>query len=713
MHSEHTIIPDHIISCLEKAHTISSADKHAAIALTHEAYSAAEHSGNYRVMAEVLLRICNLYSVWGNYGEIEMLLNDAIELCIENNDIEGELYYNEKLAIFHLGQGNSEKVLRIAQKQIERIETSGLYTKSARAYSTFASAYRMSGDLSLAKESAEKALSFCLQYPNETDELEARQTLGSICGQLGLYDEALEQFTTIYLHPSAKSTLRIFINVCGTLSELYTTLGDFSKALEFAIEGLRSIKTNDLRFLEATLHSHAGLAYLRMGNVSAALSEYLECKTIRTEIGDKAGIAIINTRLGRLYLDSTEYDEALRYGYEALAFSKEHGFGINEAYAYLILGEVYLALKEYEEALQYLNLSYQRFSELRSLVGLPSVQRNKLYTSLATVHKHKGENTLSHSYRNELQMLEAEQFISNEQVLVKIREFEKIRTEEKLKTMGIRSVVIPQIDKSKTVNQHHTTENPTPISIQILGRFRVVINSVEIQPEQWKRKRNRDIFKYLIVHYGQTIPVEKIIDVFWEYDAPANAANIVWNAASIIRTILEPELPKGAASSYLKAADRAYTLDFGDKGIVDASLFIFYIKESEKAENENEKLEYLEKSLELYEGDLLPEDMYEEWTDEKREELKTAFMQACMECSKLYADKGNFSASARYAKKVISADNTYRKAYELFVNVCKEGGNTIEAHSIINKCKTLYRKEYDSSPPPWLEKLEQSLIQAA
>lgn len=712
MRPDENIIPDSIRDTLEKARIASNTNVSAAIALLREAYTKAEQNTDYTIIAEVLLQIGNQYSILGLYNDIEILLNDAISLCEQHNDTERALHYNEKLGVFYLGQGDGAKAMDIAQAQIRQIEKTELYQYISRAYTITASAHRMGGNLNEAKKSAEQALRYIHPYPDETNEMEARQILGSIYGQMGLYNEALEQFGAIYLHPNVKSTPRLFTNVCGTLSELYTTLGDFSKALELAMEGLRFIKSNDLRFIEASLHSHAGLAYLRMGNFSAALSEYLECKAIRTEIGDKAGIAIINTRLGRLYLDSREFEEALRYGYEALAFSKEHGFGINEGYAYLIIGEVFLSLNEWADAHEYLSLSYKRFSELQALTGLPSVQRSRLYNALITIHKQREEISLSDSYRNELQMLEAEQYRSTEETIKHIRDFEQKRTEEKLRALGIRSVIIPQTDK-KHIHTEKIKDENNSIKVQMLGCFRLTVNGKEIQPEQWKRKRNRDVFKYLILNYGQTIPIEKIIDIFWDYDAPANAANIIWNAASVIRTILEPDLPKGANSSYLKAADRSYTLFFGEKGTVDAHKFLEYIRLSEKNTDTKEKILQLEKAITLYEGELLPEDIYEEWTEEKREEIKSSYIQACLECSHYCAQVGNLKASAQYAKKVISADNTYRKAYELFVNVCKEGGNTMEAHTIINKCKTLYRKEYNSTPPTWLEKLEQSLIHAA
>ena len=483
-------------------------------------------------------------------------------------------------------------------------------------------------------------------------------------------------------------------------------MGDANKSLELAMEGLHSIKDSNSQFIEAILHSHAGRAYLLMGNYTAALHEYLQSKTIRTTIGDKAGISIMNTRIGRLYIEAQEYDEALRYGYEALAYAKQHGFPVNEAYSYLIIGDVFVALGDYDEAMQYLTQSYSCFTILNMLTGLPVLHRNNLYNGLITAHTQRGEHSLAHSYRNELQAI-VKQADTKNNITENIRRFEQKRTEEKLKNMGLRSVIIPQ---QKTRQETNPTEEKRPdIRICFFGRFRLYVNGKEVMPEQWKRKRNRDIFKYMVLHYKQTISVEKIIDTFWGYDAPVNAVNIVWNAASVIRSLLEPDLPKGVTSSFLIAADKSYTLDFGERGIIDFYVFSSLLRKAEAMTEIQTRIEIIEQAIALYEGDLLPEDVYEEWAEHKREEYISHYIVACLECSRYYAELEQYSLSAVYAKKVIAIDNTYRKAYEILVKVCKENGNTTEAGNIIAQCKTYYKKEYGEQPPAWLDQLENSL----
>ncbi|HRI30568.1 MAG TPA: BTAD domain-containing putative transcriptional regulator, partial [Candidatus Kapabacteria bacterium] len=242
--------------------------------------------------------------------------------------------------------------------------------------------------------------------------------------------------------------------------------------------------------------------------------------------------------------------------------------------------------------------------------------------------------------------------------------------------------------------------------VRVLGRFYVEVNGKEITSEQWKRKRSRDIFKYMVLHYKQTLSVEKIVDIFWGYNAPENAVNIVWNAVSVIRSILEPDMPKGIPSSYIIAADKSYTLDFGDNGIIDCCEFLHYVTQAQRCTNEYESIELIEKALSYYGGDLLPEDIYEEWTHAIREDYKSHYILCCLQCSAFYAEVHNYDLSISYAKKIIAIDYTYRKAYEILVKVCKESGNINEAHRSIAQCKKQYIIEYGEAPPTWLDQLD-------
>jgi len=708
MNSYQQYLPDSIHQLLIQARNSATQSPREAVSFLREAYTDAEKTQDHTILSDTVIQCVDIYhSMGNNYDSVEILCRDMIELCRMRNDKERELQHTHKLALCYLGISNADGVFPLLQPFIA---SDAPAHHAPQTFGIMAVAYRMKGELHKAEEMALYAIECAQKTDNIISELESRQTLGSVYAQLGKYNEALEQLGTIYLHPQAKQPARIFLNACGSLSEIYADMNDANRALELAMEGLRAIKNSATQYIEAILHSHAGRAYLLMGNYTAALDEYLQSRTMRTAIGDKAGIAIMNTRLGRLYLQAQEFNEALRYGYEALAYAKDNGFPVNEAYAYLLIGDVFIALGDYDEAMNYLAQSYACFSHLSMLAGLPPLQRDNLYNGLITVHTKRGEQTLAQSYRDELHIIIAKAQ-TKENLSENIRLFEQKRTEKKFKSMGLRSVIVPQ--QKSTITTKKTEEKNQDIRLYFFGRFRIQVNGKDIMPEQWKRKRNRDIFKYIALHYKQTISIEKIIDTFWGYDPPANAANIIWNAASVIRSIFEPDLPKGAPSSFLIAADKAYTLDFGEKADIDFYTFSSLLHTAEKIPDIPKRIEIIENAIALYEGDLLPEDIYEEWTESKREDYKSQYIISCIECSRYYAEQEKFALSARYAKKVIAIDTTYRKAYEILVKVCKENGNTTEARHIIAQCKTYYKKEYDEQPPAWLDQLEHSLTFAA
>lgn len=89
-------------------------------------------------------------------------------------------------------------------------------------------------------------------------------------------------------------------------------------------------------------------------------------------------------------------------------------------------------------------------------------------------------------------------------------------------------------------------------------------------------------------------------------------------------------MPKGIPSSYIIAADKSYTLDFGDKGTIDCCEFLHYVTQAQRCTNEYESIELIEKALSYYGGDLLPEDMYEEWTHSIEKIYKSHYILGCL-----------------------------------------------------------------------------------
>jgi len=68
-------------------------------------------------------------------------------------------------------------------------------------------------------------------------------------------------------------------------------------------------------------------------------------------------------------------------------------------------------------------------------------------------------------------------------------------------------------------------------------------------------------------------------------------------------------------------------------------------------------------ALDLYAGDLLPEDRYEEWAEARREELRTLYLTSLVELATLYEERGEFGSAAEALRRVVQSESAHEEAH--------------------------------------------------
>jgi tetratricopeptide (TPR) repeat protein len=67
--------------------------------------------------------------------------------------------------------------------------------------------------------------------------------------------------------------------------------------------------------------------------------------------------------------------------------------------------------------------------------------------------------------------------------------------------------------------------------------------------------------------------------------------------------------------------------------------------------------------VELYAGELLPEDRYEEWAEEKREELRATYLNLLEELAALYEERGEFGPAVETLRRAVTEEPTNEEAH--------------------------------------------------
>ncbi len=148
--------------------------------------------------------------------------------------------------------------------------------------------------------------------------------------------------------------------------------------------------------------------------------------------------------------------------------------------------------------------------------------------------------------------------------------------------------------------------------LRLLGGFDVAVDDVPVAPEQWTRRQAASLVKVLALAPGRRLHREQVIEALWPGASVDAAGPRLHKAAHYARRALG-----GNGSAVLLRNDMVSLLPDGDISI-DVDQFRAVAKQAVEAGT----AEAAQDALAEYDGPLLPEDVYEAWTEEARDSLR-------------------------------------------------------------------------------------------
>lgn len=207
-----------------------------------------------------------------------------------------------------------------------------------------------------------------------------------------------------------------------------------------------------------------------------------------------------------------------------------------------------------------------------------------------------------------------------------------------------------------TVSERLIKPPPTSVKIRTLGRFAVEVDGEEIPVSDWGSKRARQITKRLVAARGWPVRREELIDLLWpeESDLRRLGARLSVQLSGVRRVL------SGGI-----AADRdTVRLDLDQ---VSTDLESFYAAQSD------------DEVVELYQGEFLPGDVYDDWTVGPRDEARSRFVGAASRLAEMALDSRDSDAAASLARRLIEADSLDETGHRLLVRSFVAAGQQRDA----------------------------------
>jgi DNA-binding SARP family transcriptional activator/TolB-like protein len=248
--------------------------------------------------------------------------------------------------------------------------------------------------------------------------------------------------------------------------------------------------------------------------------------------------------------------------------------------------------------------------------------------------------------------------------------------------------------------------SPGKLELRLLGPVTILIDGVLVEERQWTRRKARALLKLLALAPQHQLHREQLIEDLWPEQEPELAANNLNKIIHAARRALEPDLKSGSDSRFILTHDQHVLLRAPGDLWIDVEEFERRAAAALKSKIASE----YEAALELYAGELLPEDRYEDWAAARRERLSRLANRLLAESAQLYESAGQFQQSIERFQQLVALHPSNEDAHRHLMRLYAVSGSRHEALAQYQQCQAALRKELDAEPEPQTIALYEQIV---
>lgn len=233
------------------------------------------------------------------------------------------------------------------------------------------------------------------------------------------------------------------------------------------------------------------------------------------------------------------------------------------------------------------------------------------------------------------------------------------------------------------------------LHMRLLGGFRVERADARQTVFDWPRRSAKTLTKLLAAHPGHAMHREEIINALWPDVDADSGINSLGKALHAARRVLEPGLPRRHDSAYLRTAECMLRLNT-EHVVVDADVFEGLAADAARSGQP----EAYRAALHAYEGELLPEDRYENWCAERRSALAQTRVRLLLGLAEIHERRGACNEAADLLREVLRHDPTREAVHRQLMRLYVRMGTADQAVRQFHVCEQVLREELDLAPQP-------------
>ena len=220
------------------------------------------------------------------------------------------------------------------------------------------------------------------------------------------------------------------------------------------------------------------------------------------------------------------------------------------------------------------------------------------------------------------------------------------------------------------------------------------------------------ILKYLLANRSRPVSQDHMMGWLWP---ESNLKRARWSLNSAIHTLrkLIAECPSSAPLNYILLEEGYYRLCSEVRVITDVDQFDCHYEEGRRLQKEGraeEAAAEYERAIDLYRGEYLEEDLYEDWTMVERERLSNAYMDMLGRLAEHYMQADQPHEAIRACYRILEKDRCHEESHRLLMRCYARLGLWERAQRQYHLCERILSQEYGMALSPGTQALYESLL---
>ena len=250
----------------------------------------------------------------------------------------------------------------------------------------------------------------------------------------------------------------------------------------------------------------------------------------------------------------------------------------------------------------------------------------------------------------------------------------------------------------------------TLLEVSTLGRFEVRRDHTPFSGGNWSRRKVVDLFKLVLSAELHRLHREQIQEILWPSSTSEQAANSFGKTLYLLRRALEPDLVAGKGSSSIYVLlDRDTLVLVPERLEIDADLFESAAKQlqakmrsrpSKDRQSDFQLLDEFDRVLSLYKGDYLPEDLYEDWAQRRRDRLRRVHSWLLENAAELAVTCVEGQRACEYLQALLERNFVDEQTHRQLMLIYARMGRRSDALNQYQLLRQALREELHANPLP-------------